>query len=170
MSLDAVLGKLHAVKYAVKGDGSCLYHAISHQAGLISNTCRGDEKISMHLRKIAQDATYKHPTVRLEGNYSKLEWLKKQQEIVNPNSWGGDLELRLLAIELHRDIAVITATSNGSTYARIYPSKPSLEKMKGGVFNPMSTEQLCNEWLCSKPAPLLLLFNGNNHYDSTVCS
>ena len=53
LSLNAVLGKLHVVKYVVKGDGSCLYHAISHQAGLISKTCRGDEKISMHLRKIA---------------------------------------------------------------------------------------------------------------------
>ena len=38
MSLDAILGTLRVVKYAVKGDGSCLYHAISHQAGLISNT------------------------------------------------------------------------------------------------------------------------------------
>jgi len=139
MSLDAVLRTLHIVKHAVKGDGSCLYHAISHQAGLISNTCPGDENISMHLRKIALEVTNKHPTVRLEGNYSKLEWLKKQQEIVSSNSWGGDLEIRLLAIGLHRDIVVITATSNGSTFARMYPSKPPpLEKMKGGVFNPVS--------------------------------
>ena len=171
MSLDAVLRTLHIVKHAVKGDGSCLYHAISHQAGLISNKSHGDEKISMHLRKIALEVTNKHPTVRLEGNYSKLEWLKKQQEITSSNSWGGDLEIRLLAIGLHRDIAVITATSNGSTFARMYPSKPPpLEKMKGGVFNPVSTEQLCNQWHHSEPAPLLLLFNDNNHYDSTVYS
>lgn len=39
LSLDSVLGKLHVIKYVVKGDGSCLYHAISHQAGLISKTC-----------------------------------------------------------------------------------------------------------------------------------
>ena len=74
----------------VKGDGSCLYHAISHQAGLISKTCRGDEKISMHLSKIATDVMYKHPSVRLEGNLSKLEWLKRKQDILSPDRWGGD--------------------------------------------------------------------------------
>lgn len=82
---------------------------------------------------------------------------------------GGDLEIRLLAIGLHRDIVVITAASNGSTFAHMYPSKsPPVEMMKGRVLNTLSTEQLCNEWNCQKPAPLLLLFNGNNHYDSTV--
>ena len=170
MSLDAVLGTLRVVKYVVKGDCSCLYHAISHQAGLISNTSRGDEKISMHLRKVALDVMYKHPSVRLESNFSKLEWLKKQQEILSSDRWGGHLEIRLLTIGFHRDIIVITAANNGSTFACTYPSKPPpVEMMKGGVFNPLSTEQLCNEWHCQKPAHLLLIFNGNNHYDSTVC-
>ena len=168
MSLDTVLRKLHVVKYMVKGDGSCLYHVVSHQAGLISITCQGDEKISMHLRKIAQDVMGKHPAVRLESTLSKLEWLKKQQEIITSNTWGGDVEIRLLAIGLHRDIAVITAASNGSTFARTYPSvSPPIEKIKGGLFNPLSSEQLCKEWHSQKPTPLLL-FNGNNHYDSTV--
>jgi len=38
ISLDTVLGKVHVDKFAVKGDSSCLYHAISHQAGLISTS------------------------------------------------------------------------------------------------------------------------------------
>ena len=169
MSLDAVLGTLHVVKYVVKGDGSCLYHAISHQASFISNPCQGDNTISMHLRKIALDVMHKHPSICSEGNFSKLEWLKRQQEILSADRWGGDLEIRLLAIGLHRDIVVITAASNGSTFTRLYPSKPPpLEKMRGGVFSPLSTEQLCNKWTTEKPAPLLLLYNGSNHYDSTV--
>jgi len=80
MPLDAVLRTLHIVKHAVKGDGSCLYHAIS-QAGLISNKSHGDEKISMHLRKIALEVTNKHPTVRLEGNYSKLNGSKNSKKL-----------------------------------------------------------------------------------------
>ena len=100
MSLDGVLGTLRVVKYVVKGDCNCLYHAISHQVGLISNTSRGDEKISMHLRKVTLDDMYKHPSVHLEGNFSKLEWLKKQQEILSSDRWGGDLERLLLSIGL----------------------------------------------------------------------
>ena len=61
---------------------------------------------------------------------------KKQQEILSSDWWGGDLEIRLLAIDFHRDIVVITAANNGSTFARTYPSKPlPVEMMKGGVFN-----------------------------------
>ena len=83
---------------------------------------------------------YKHPSVRLEGNLSKLEWLKRKQEILGPDRWGGDLEIRLLAIGLHRNIVVITALSDDSTFARRYPSQPPpVEKMKGGVHQVQSS-------------------------------
>jgi len=51
-TLDCVLQHLHVVKHVVKGDGSCLYHSISHQAGFIPNNSQGDEKISSQLRNL----------------------------------------------------------------------------------------------------------------------
>ena len=74
------------------------------------------------------------------------------------------------AIGLQRDIVVVTAATNGSTFARKYPSQPPpVEKISGGIFIPMSTEILCNQWQQWKPTPLLIVFNDINHYDSTLC-
>ena len=56
----------------------------------------------------------KHPDIRMEDNMPVTSWSQKQQDILDPNNWGGDLEVRLLAIGLHRNIVVITA-SNGIT-------------------------------------------------------
>jgi len=42
-SLHCVLQHLNIVKHVVKGDGSCLYHAISHQAGFIPSSSQGNE-------------------------------------------------------------------------------------------------------------------------------
>ena len=60
---------------------------------------------------------------------------------------GGDLELRLLAIGLQRDIVVITTATNGCTFARKFPSQPPpIHKMAGGIFVPLTAEMLCNQW------------------------
>ena len=48
-----VLQQLNVKKHVVKGDGSCLYQAVAHQAGLISASCQVDANISMWLRKVA---------------------------------------------------------------------------------------------------------------------
>ena len=45
-----VLKKLYLVRHAVPGDGSCLYHAVEHQAGFITKTSCGDKVISNNLR------------------------------------------------------------------------------------------------------------------------
>ena len=79
--------------------------------------CKGNETISLHLRKIAVDTMLKHPSVRLETGVSNLQWLHKQLEILKPDTWGGNLEVRLLAIGLQRDVIVLTAVTNGSTFA-----------------------------------------------------
>ena len=162
--------KLHVVKHVVNGDGGCLYHAVAHQAGFITKCCKGNEKISLHLRKVAVDSMLKYPSVCSETGLSKLQWLGKQFEILKPDTWGGDLELRLLAIGLQRDIIVVTATTDGSTFGRKYPSQPPpVDKMSGGVFLPLNTETICKQWQHWKPTPLLIIFNGTNHYDSTLC-
>ena len=78
------------------------------------------------------------------------------------------MEVCLLAIKLHRDIVVITASIDGS-YARKFPSKPPpLPKMSGGIFIPLTCDELCSQWQSVTPQPLVIIFNGVNHYDSTT--
>lgn len=65
---------------------------------------------------------------------------------------------------------MITSVDNGgSSYARRFPCevKPS-QKMRGGIFIPLTCDELCRWWQLAIPSPLLLIFNGYNHYDSTV--
>ena len=40
--------------------------------------------------------------------------------------------------------------------------------MRGGIFIPITSDELCNQWQSASPSPLLVVFNGLNHYDSTV--
>ena len=102
---------------------------------------------------------------------SNLQWLHKQLEILKPSSLCGDLEVRLLAIGLQRDVVVATATTNGFTFARKYPSQPPpVTKVAGCVFIPLSSQELCNQWQHWKLTPLLIIFNSMNHFDSTLCA
>jgi len=84
LSLNCVLQWLQVVKHVIRGDGSCLYHAIAHQAGLISITSNGDETISLLLRKVAVDMMSKYPSVRLEDGLSNLQWIQKKLDILKP--------------------------------------------------------------------------------------
>ena len=172
LALDAVLLHMSVKKHEVKGDGNCLYHSIAHQAGLVSQASKGEEHVSQQLRKIAQSMMWKHPDVQKESGLTVIEWLQKWQDIVKTNIWGGDTELRLLAIGLQRDIVVITAPANQScTFARRFVCQPPpMPKMRGGIFVPITTNELCSQWNTMKPPPLLIIYNGQNHYDSTVCT
>ena len=155
--------------HSVYGDGTCLYHAIPHQAGFVDSSSRGCRIISGHLRQMIIKVTSDYPTVRLEDGLSITQWLKRQQAILNPAEWGGDLEVRLLAIGLKRDIVVLTDASNGATYARRFPCQPPpIPKMAGGIFIPVSTKELCIHWKSRNPQPLLTIYNGRSHYDSVV--
>ena len=119
MSLQTVLQHLNIKKHPIKGDGDCLYHSVAHQAGLVSQLSQGDEYISQQLRRIALSTMLNHADVRKESGLSVLQWKQKRQEIVKSGTWGGDTELRLLAIGIQRDIVVITAqTNHGCTFAR----------------------------------------------------
>lgn len=53
-----------------------------------------------------------HPAVHTEDGLTVIQWLQKKKVLLNPEEWGGDLELHLLVIGLKRDIVVIT-TSGG---------------------------------------------------------
>ena len=108
VSLEAVLERLHLRKHQVKGDGSCLYHAVAHQSKLITTFSTGDEVVSRHLRRLTLLTMLNCPAVQLEGNLSQQAWLDKQQQVLNKNEWGSDVDLRLMAIGLKRNIIVIT--------------------------------------------------------------
>jgi len=151
----------YTMRYPIKQD--------LFQAGFIPSSSQGDVKISTQLRSLALRMMCEHPDVRAESNMSSLQWSKKRQDILNHDSWGSDLDVRLMAIGLQRDIIVVTALLDGSTYARRYLSQPPpLPKMKGGVFIPLTTEVFCSQWKLWKPSPLLIIYNGHYHYDSTI--
>ena len=121
----------------IDGDDSCLYHAVAHQAGFIAKTSRGDRMTSCRLGVKMMDV---FPQVRLENRLSVIQWLEKKQNILKCSEWRGDLELRLLAIGLKRDIVVITSVNCGErSYARRFLSNPNpSQKIKGGIFIPLS--------------------------------
>ena len=56
----------------------------------------------------------KYPSVRLENGLSNLQLIQKKLDICKPGTWSGDLEVRLLAIGLQRDVVVVTTATNGS--------------------------------------------------------
>ena len=54
------------------------------------------------------------------------------------------------------------------TYARKFPaSKPPVPKMRGGIFVPFTAKEVCEQWNTWIPSPLLIIYNGHSHYDST---
>jgi len=170
VSIQMVLQHLNLRKHPIKGDGDCLYHSVAHQAGLVAQLSKGDEYISQQLRKVALSTMLNHADVRTESRLSVNQWKQKQQEIVKSGTWGGDTELRLLAIGIQRDIVVITAqTGHGCAFARRFIHQPPpVPKMRGGVFIPLSASELCTQWNTTTPLPLLIIYNGRNHFDSTV--
>ena len=134
-NLQALLKHLGLKKHSVKADGNCLYHAVAHQAELITKCSTGDELVSRHLRHLVFLTMVTYSNVRLETSMSPTEWLEKQKQVLTPEKWGGDFELRLMAIGLKRDIIVITDSTTGSAFGRRFPKEPPpVEKMKGGCF------------------------------------
>ena len=68
LPINNVLQELHIKKHIVKGDVSCLYHAIFHQGGFISSNSKGNDSISQQLRQLAVTIMKKHPDVCMEDN------------------------------------------------------------------------------------------------------
>ena len=97
VSLQTVLEHLRLTKHQVKGDDSCLYHAVAHQAKLTTFST-DDNVVSTHLRRLTLLPMLNYPEVQLENNLSQQAWLDKQQHVLNKDEWGGDVELRLMAI------------------------------------------------------------------------
>ena len=60
---------------------------------------------------------HKYPNVQLEDGISQSQWEQKKLRIIQPNEWGGDLELRLLAIAIGKEVVIITGSDNKFTSA-----------------------------------------------------
>ena len=112
-----------------------------------------------------------YPDIQLECSLSDKDWKAKQQQVLTTSEWGGDIELRLMAVDLKRDILVITDSSVGRVFARKFPYQPPpVPKMKGGFFIPVSSDELCSsEQSTQLQNCLIVVYNGSNHYDSTSC-
>ncbi|XP_065884579.1 uncharacterized protein [Dysidea avara] len=168
-SMKSILLHLKLRKHAVRGDGNCLYHAVAHQAGLIPSSSSGDEAVCRNLRHLTFLTMLNYPTIQSEGSLSQVDWMDKQQAVLRDNKWGGDLEIRLMAIGLKKEVIVVTDSTVGNVFARKYPYQPPpVSKMKGGVFIPLTCDELCAQY-DSLPChnSLVLLYNGHNHFDST---
>ena len=80
--LSSVLQLLNLKKHSVNGDGSCLYHAIAHQAGFINSNSRGCTIISKNLRQMVFKVMTDYPAVRLEDGLSIIQWLEKSKQFL----------------------------------------------------------------------------------------
>ena len=56
--------------------------------------------------------------------------------ILQPSEWGGDLELRLLAIGIQRDIILVTSDGFDSRLVSHHP---------GGIFISQTCNELCEQ-------------------------
>ena len=67
ISVQDVLQTLGLERHPVQGDGSCLYHAMSHQVGFLlpAHLSRGDKEVSGQLHHLAVAMMTKHPHVLL---------------------------------------------------------------------------------------------------------
>ena len=106
----------------------------------------------------------KYPGVRTEDGLSQHQWEQKKLCILQPS----DLEVRLLVLGIGREIVVITESGVSYTCARRFLCHPPpVPKMRGGIFIPIDITELPSQWKQYKPSPLLIMYNGTNHYDST---
>ena len=71
-----------------------------------------------------------------------------------------------MAIGLKRDIIVITDSTTGSVFGWRFPKEiPPVKKMKGGVFEPLTLQDLYTN---KNGNSLYVIYNDRNHYDSTI--
>ena len=162
-----LLQQLNCTRHRVIGDGNCLYYAVAHQAGYIGHSSHGDTSVGKQLRTLALICMQNYPGVRTEEGMSQHQWEQKKLYILDQNEWGGDLEVRLLAIGIGKEIVVITGSGDTFTSARRFLCHPPpVPKMRGGIFIPIDVFELSSQWTHYKPSPLLIIYNGINHYDS----
>jgi len=107
-----------------------------------------------HLRHLVLLTMLNYPAVRLESVLSEEEWLVKQKKVVQSANWGGDVEVQLMSMGLKRNII--------SQFITTYSKNEG-----GGVFLPLTYDdkRSTKDLLYNSS---YVIYNGCNHYDSTV--
>ena len=113
------------IRKAIPGDGSCLFHAVA--AGLDEGYSASD------LRHAAASAVKEHAGAEFNGA-SLAQWIEWEaglspevyaQHMATGGSWGGQIELALLARAIGRDIAVYkedSAAAGGYEVEHSFPA------------------------------------------------
>ena len=73
------LKQLNVIRHLIDGDGSCLYHAVAHQAGFIPKSSRSDRVTSNFLRQMVSKTMDEFRHVRMEDGLSLIHWLEKSK-------------------------------------------------------------------------------------------
>ena len=90
-----------------------------------------------------------------------------QGENSEKGNLGCDLDIRLLALGFKSAIVVITAKEQ--IYARFFPCICPAS-MHCGVFDNIPINDLIPGWISNMLKPLVIFFNGIDHYNSTKAS
>ena len=171
--ISEVMNRLKLDWHSAFGDGNCLYHAISHQGGLIGYDEQGRADTSFQLRLLAVEMMIQYPEVRDEKGLSLEQWEERKIKTLDPAFWGGEVETRLLAIGLGVDILVLsTNQERQAENARLFPHQPPpVPKMNYCNYQTITLDELYSRWWEKRGRtylfrPLVILYNGRDHYDS----
>ena len=108
-----------------------------------------------------------YPQVQLEYTVDDKQWEQHKEKILERETWGSHLDVQLLALGLKKDIIVITAKEQ--CYIRFFlcicPAS-----MHCGIFNMSPVNDMIWGWILNMLKPLVILFNGMDHYHSTKAS
>lgn len=133
---------MYAIRRA-RPDGSCLFHSIGHFTG----------HVGQELRIIAiKEVLLKRDTLFNDLKLSDWIYMETQLSIEEyarrlSTMWGGLVEMKLLSEYFYRPIVV-------------YSRSRSNQAIRILVIEPSPKEE------CATGGPIMLLYSGNNHYDS----
>ena len=163
--VDCVLQNLSLRVHRVAGDGNCLFHAIAHQCGR-----KESKATAVELRHLCATVMEKYPHIQREDGLSDEQWIKRKDVVQDKKRrvWGGDLEIRLLALGLKLDIVVITNETNGTSSARLYPAEAHpTGNMNGGIFFTVKTSKISEILQNRSNKYIVILYNGVDHFNTT---
>lgn len=150
-----------------------MYNAVAHQLGKIGRYETGNQAVSDELRQLTARMARQHPEVRLEDGIlyqDGKEWERRIAEMEG-TGWASEIELRLLAIGLKRDIIVLVTKASQLTgqFRKVSHLLPEFTGgMELGTSMFLSKDDVCSHWIGSTERPLIILMNGVDHYDSTI--
>ena len=111
-----LLQQLKCRRHKVNGDGNCLYYAVAHQLNILYFCWKSIENVGTNFHAEISGSTCRGRNITTSMEAKKAPYFTTKER-------GGDLEVRLLAIGVGREIIVITGSAADDTYtsARRFP-------------------------------------------------